>query len=51
MSQIRTIPRLSTSGWEKTGCQLFLRPNYTLQAPNFPAFYARTLGEDQRGSI
>jgi hypothetical protein len=34
------------SGWEKTGCQLFLRPNYTLQAPNFPAFYARTLGED-----
>jgi hypothetical protein len=34
------------SGWEKTGCRLFLRPNYTLQAPNFPAFYARTLGED-----
>ncbi|HZM03717.1 MAG TPA: DUF4838 domain-containing protein [Candidatus Saccharimonadales bacterium] len=34
------------SGWEKTGCGLFLRPNYTLQAPNFPAFYARTLGED-----
>jgi hypothetical protein len=34
------------SGWEKTGCQLFLRPNYTLQAPNFPASYARTLGED-----
>ena len=34
------------SGWEKTGCQLFLRPNYTLQMPNFPAFYARTLGED-----
>jgi hypothetical protein len=33
-------------GWEKTGCNLFLRPNYTLQAPNFPAFYARTLGED-----
>jgi hypothetical protein len=33
-------------GWEKTGCRLFLRPNYTLQAPNFPAFYARTLGED-----
>ena len=34
------------SGWEHTGCGLFLRPNYTLQAPNFPAFYARTLGED-----
>ena len=34
------------SGWEKTGCVLFLRPNYTLQADNFPAFYARTLGED-----
>jgi hypothetical protein len=34
------------SGWEKTGCRLFLRPNYTLQAPNFPANYARTLGED-----
>jgi hypothetical protein len=34
------------SGWEKTGCGLFLRPNYTLQQPNFPAFYAHTLGED-----
>ncbi len=34
------------SGWEKTGCRLFLRPNYTLQAQNFPAFYARTLGND-----
>jgi len=34
------------AGWEKTGCALFLRPNYTLQAPSFPAFYARTLGED-----
>ena len=34
------------AGWEKTGCALFLRPNYTLQAQNFPAFYARTLGED-----
>ena len=34
------------SGWEKSGCAQFLRPNYTLQAPNFPAFYARTLGED-----
>ena len=33
-------------GWEKTGCALFLRHNYTLQAPNFPAFYARALGED-----
>jgi hypothetical protein len=38
--------RKDWSGWEKTGCGLFLRPNYTLQAPNFPAFYARTLGED-----
>jgi len=38
--------RRDWSGWEKTDCQLFLRPNYTLQAPNFPAFYARTLGED-----
>jgi hypothetical protein len=34
------------SGWEKTGCVSFLRPNYTLQAQNFPANYARTLGED-----
>lgn len=34
------------SGWERTGCALFLRPNYTLQAQNFPAFYARTLGQD-----
>lgn len=40
------IFRHDWSGWEKTGCALFLRPNYTLQAPNFPAFYARTLGED-----
>jgi len=40
------IFRRDWSGWEKTGCELFLRPNYTLQAPNFPAFYARTLGED-----
>ena len=39
------------SGWEKTGCQLFLRPNYTLQAPNFPAFYARTLGEDLKFAL
>jgi hypothetical protein len=38
--------RQDWSGWEKTGCQLFLRPNYTLQAPNFPSFYAHTLGED-----
>jgi hypothetical protein len=38
--------RADWSGWRKTGCQLFLRPNYTLQARNFPAFYARTLGED-----
>lgn len=38
--------RSDWSGWERTGCALFLRPNYTLQAPNFPAFYARTLGED-----
>jgi len=34
------------AGWEKTGCALFLRPNYTLQAQNFPTSYARTLGED-----
>ncbi len=40
------IFRYDWSGWEKTGCRLFLRPNYTLQAPNFPANYARTLGED-----
>jgi hypothetical protein len=40
------IFRHDWSGWEKTGCALFLRPNYTLQAQNFPAFYARTLGED-----
>jgi hypothetical protein len=33
-------------GWAKTGCMLFLRPNYTLQGNNFPVFYARTLGED-----
>ncbi len=38
--------RKDWSGWEKTGCLLFLRPNYTLQAQNFPAFYARTLGLD-----
>jgi hypothetical protein len=38
--------RRDWAGWEKTGCVLFLRPNYTLQAQNFPAFYARTLGED-----
>jgi hypothetical protein len=40
------IFRHDWSGWEKTGCRLFLRPNYTLQAPNFPANYARALGED-----
>ena len=39
------------SGWEKTGCTLFLRPNYTLQARNFPAFYARTLGEDLKFAV
>lgn len=33
-------------GWAKTGCTLFLRPNYTLQGHDFPVFYARTLGED-----
>jgi len=38
--------RRDWSGWEKTGCVSFLRPNYTLQAQNFPANYARTLGED-----
>ena len=41
-----TVFRRDWGGWERTGCKLFLRPNYTLQAPNFPAFYARTLGED-----
>ena len=40
------IFRHDWSGWEKTGCALFLRPNYTLQAQNFPVFYAHTLGED-----
>ena len=39
------------SGWEKTGCSLFLRPNYTLQAPNFPTFFARTLGEDLKFAL
>jgi hypothetical protein len=34
------------SGWERTGCALFLRPNYTLQAQNVPASWAHTLGED-----
>jgi len=43
--------RKDWSGWERTGCALFLRPNYTLQAPNFPAFYARTLGEDLKFAI
>jgi hypothetical protein len=38
--------RRDWSGWEKTGGTLFLRPNYTLQHPNFPAFYAGVLGED-----
>lgn len=38
--------RRDWEGWANSGCMLFLRPNYTLQAPNFPAFYARTLGED-----
>lgn len=38
--------RSDWAGWEKTGCALFLRPNYTLQAQNYPAFYAHTLGED-----
>jgi hypothetical protein len=33
-------------GWSKTGCLLFLRPNYTLQGHNFPVFYARVLGAD-----
>jgi hypothetical protein len=45
------IFRRDWSGWEKTGCLLFLRPNYTLQAPNFPAFYARTLGEDLKFAL
>jgi hypothetical protein len=43
--------RKDWSGWEKTGCLLFLRPNYTLQARNFPAFYARTLGEDLKFAL
>jgi hypothetical protein len=43
--------RKDWSGWERTGCALFLRPNYTLQAPNFPAFYARTLGEDLKFAL
>lgn len=43
--------RKDWSGWAKTGCALFLRPNYTLQAPNFPAFYARTLGEDLKFAV
>jgi hypothetical protein len=43
--------RRDWSGWEKTGCMLFLRPNYTLQAQNFPAFYARTMGEDLKFSM
>jgi hypothetical protein len=45
------IFRRDWSGWERTGCQLFLRPNYTLQAPNFPAFYARTLGNDLKFAL
>jgi hypothetical protein len=40
------IFRKDWSGWAATGCELFLRPNFTLQAPNFPVFYARTMGED-----
>jgi len=43
--------RRDWSGWEKTGCMLFLRPNYTLQARNFPVFYARTLGEDLKFAL
>jgi len=39
------------SGWEKTGGALFLRPNYTLQAQNFPVFYAHTLGEDLKFAL
>jgi len=38
--------RRDWTGWERTGCALFLRPNYTLPASNFPAFYARIPGED-----
>jgi Domain of unknown function (DUF4838) len=33
-------------GWEKTGAKMFLRPNFTSQEPNFPAFYAHPMGED-----
>jgi hypothetical protein len=43
--------RKDWSGWEKTGCTLFLRPNYTLQQPNFPAFYARILGADLKFAL
>jgi hypothetical protein len=38
--------RAMWTGWARTGCSLFLRPNLTLQAPGFPVFYARVLGED-----
>jgi hypothetical protein len=38
--------RKDWEGWAKTGCSLFLRPNYTLQGHNLPVFYARTVGED-----
>lgn len=45
------IFRRDWTGWEHTGCELFLRPNYMLQMPNFPAFYAHTLGEDLKFAL
>ncbi len=38
-------------GWEKTGCKMFLRPNFTSQQPNFPAFYARPLAKDLKFAL
>ncbi|NSW56184.1 MAG: DUF4838 domain-containing protein [Armatimonadetes bacterium] len=33
-------------GWRATGCQMFLRPNYTLDGHGLPIFFANKLGED-----
>ncbi len=38
-------------GWEKTGAKMFLRPNYTSQEPNFPAFYARPMAADLKFAV
>src|SRR5579871_1803005 len=38
-------------GWARTGCQLFLRPNYTLYGHNYPLFYARDLGADLKFAL